>query len=89
MPSLKSSLADQIRDKLNAGLLPRVLPEKMLTCYGQDNPCNGCSQPIHAAQIEYHFLLGSGDVFRLHIGCMGMWLAELRRRGLLKQNDTL
>jgi hypothetical protein len=55
----------------------------------RDNPCDCCGQPIHPAQIEYHFLLDSGDVFRLHIGCLGMWLAELRRRGLVKQNGTL
>jgi hypothetical protein len=89
MRAEKISLADQIRDKLDAGRLPSVLPEKMLTGYGQASPCNGCSQPIHPPQIEYHFHLGSGDVIRLHIGCMGMWLAELRRRGLLKQNDML
>jgi hypothetical protein len=72
MPDEKISLADQIRDKLDAGLLPLVLPEKMWTGYGHGNPCDGCVQPIHPAQIEYHFLLDSGDVFRLHIGCLGM-----------------
>jgi hypothetical protein len=89
MPEEKISLAEQIRDKLDAGMLPRVLPEKMWTGYGHGIPCNGCSLPIHPAQIEYHFLVDSGDVFRLHIGCLGMWIAELRRRGLVKQNGTL
>ena len=85
MPEEKLSLADQIRGKLDAGVLPHVrpenLPEKMWTGYGCGNPCHGCSQPIYPAQIEYHFPLDSGDVVRLHIGCLGMWLAELRRRG--------
>jgi hypothetical protein len=89
IPEERIFLADQIRDKLDAGVLPRVLPEKMWTAYGHDNPCDGCRQPIHPTQIEYHFLVDSGDVFRLHIGCLGMWLAELRRRGLLKQHGTL
>jgi hypothetical protein len=75
------SLASQIRDKLDAGVLPHVLPEKMSTGYGQEYDCNGCDQPIYPALIEYQFL-NSGDVIRFHIGCMGMWLAELRRRGL-------
>jgi hypothetical protein len=83
MPEEKLPLADQILDKLDAGVLPRVLPEKMWTGYGCGNPCNGCSQPIYPAQIEYHFPLDSGDVLRLHIGCLGMWLAELRRRGFV------
>jgi hypothetical protein len=83
MPDEKLSLVDQIRDKLDAGLLPRVLPEKMWSGYGHGNPCRGCGQPIHPAQIEYHFLRDSGDVLRLHIGCLGIWLAELRRRGFV------
>jgi hypothetical protein len=83
------SLADQIRNKLDADVLPRVLPEKMWTAYGRGNPCDGCGEPIHPAQIEYEFILDSGDVFRLHIGCLGLWQAELRRRGLVKQNGTL
>jgi hypothetical protein len=82
MPVEKISLADQIRDKLDAGLLPRALPEKMWTGYGQGNPCDGCGQPIFPAQIEYESVPDSGDVTRLHIGCLGMWVAELRRRGL-------
>jgi hypothetical protein len=89
MPAKKISLADQIRDKLDADVLPHVLPEKMWTGFGHGNPCNGCSQPIHPAQIEYHFLVESGAVCQFHIGCLGVWLAELRRRGLLRQNDTL
>jgi hypothetical protein len=83
MPDKKISLADQIRDKLDVDLLPRALPEKLWTGYGQGNPCDGCDQPIHPAQIEYEYVRDSGDVLRLHIGCLGMWLAELRRRGLV------
>jgi hypothetical protein len=91
MPVAKISLADQIRNKLDAGLLPGVQPEKMWTGYGHDNFCDGCGEPIHPAQVEYEIGVnrGSDDVLRLHIGCAGVWLAELRRRGLLKQNDTL
>jgi hypothetical protein len=81
------SLADQIRDKLDAGVLPRVLPEKMWTGYGQGNPCDGCGEPIHPAQIEYECIRESDDVVRLHIGCLGMWLAELRRRGVTREDD--
>jgi hypothetical protein len=87
MRAEKISLADKICDKLDAGVLPGVLPEKMWAGYGQRNPCDGCSEPIHPAQIEYEFL-NSGDMVRFHIGCMGMWLAELRRRGLVtREND--
>ena len=79
------SLADRIRDKIDTGVLPLVLPPKMWAGYGHDNPCDGCGEPIHPAQVEYEFRKhrGSDDLFRLHIGCLGMWLAELRRRGLV------
>jgi hypothetical protein len=85
MPDEKVSLADHIRDKLDAGLVPRVLPGKMGTGYGRGNSCDGCGDPINPAQVEYEFRIeGDSDhVFRLHIGCFGMWLAELRRRGFV------
>jgi hypothetical protein len=85
MPDEKVSLADRITAKLDAGLLPRVQPEKMGTGYGHGNSCAGCGEPIHPAQVEYEFRIEGdpADVFRLHIGCLGMWLAELRRPGFV------
>jgi hypothetical protein len=82
------SLAELIRDKIDAGVLPRLLPEKMWTRYGRGDPCDGCAQPIHPAQVEYEFSMhpDSDLVFQLHIGCIGLWLAELRRRGLPPEN---
>jgi hypothetical protein len=87
MPDEKRRLAIHIRDKLDAGVLPRVPAEKMWTGYGQGTACDGCDQPILPAQVEYESLEDSGDVVRLHIGCLGVCLAELRRRGLVKQAD--
>jgi hypothetical protein len=84
---MPGSLANKIRHKLDAGRLPSVMPEKMWTGYGQQYDCDGCDEPIRAAQIEYEFLQ-AGDVIRLHIGCVGLWLAELRRRGLVKQTGA-
>jgi hypothetical protein len=82
------SLAERIRDKLEASQLPRVLPGKMLSGYGHSAPCDGCDEPIHPAQVEYKFAIHPDfdRVFRFHIGCLGMWIAELRRRGFVKQN---
>ena len=54
----------------------------MRSGYGSDNACSGCDQLILPAQVEYEFTIDR-DVFRLHIGCVGIWLAELRRRGLV------
>jgi hypothetical protein len=85
MPDQKISLAEQIRNNLDAGLLPRVLPEKMWTGYGHGNACSGCSRPIYPAQIMYEFRMRPDfdELVQLHIGCLGIWLAELRRHGIV------
>jgi hypothetical protein len=55
MPDERMSLADQIRHKLDVGLLPSVLPFKMWSGYGHNDPCNGCGQAIYPAQVKYEF----------------------------------
>ena len=45
MPEQKISLADQIRDKLDAGVLPRVLPEKMWTVSRSQTSFAGVPDP--------------------------------------------
>jgi hypothetical protein len=89
MPDEEISLANQIRKKVAAGLLPRVRTDKMLTGYGHIGPCDRCDQPIYPPQVEYKFAINpdSGRLFRLHIRRVGMWLAELRRRGFVKQDN--
>jgi hypothetical protein len=78
-----SGPADRIRDRLDAGLLSRVMPDKTWAGFGKGRPCHGCSEPIHPTQVEYEFKehpdSDIGTPF--HIGCAGLWQAELRRRG--------
>jgi hypothetical protein len=78
MPDEEISLAHQIRKKVAAGLLPRVLTDKMLTGYGHIGPCDRCDQPIYPPQVEYKFAINpdSGRLFRLHMGRVGMWLGQ-------------
>jgi hypothetical protein len=77
----KISLAARIRDKIDAGLLPRRAPKKMRAGYGQGNPCHGCDAPILPAQAEYEARIDpdSEHPFRFHTGCLGIWLGELHR----------
>jgi hypothetical protein len=74
------SLADRIRAKIDEGALPSARPDKLYSRYGDGSPCAGCAASVHSAQIRYLFEVGEA-VYQFHIGCFGLWEAELRRRG--------
>jgi hypothetical protein len=79
------SLIEHIRDKLDAGLLPLVLPERIWGGCGHDGgTCSACDRAVHPAQLEYRFRThhDSDKPLRFHFACLGLWLAALRRRGI-------
>jgi hypothetical protein len=75
--------ANKVRDKMDAGILPRDAPRKMYAGFGTGEPCVACDMPILPAQVEYEFEAADRRTFRFHLGCAGLWEAERRRRGLL------
>jgi hypothetical protein len=77
-------LVEIIRDKLDAGLLPRRQTVKTWAGYGRSQPCSACDAPILPTQTEYEFDGGARPAYRFHVGCYGLWEAERRRRGLPK-----
>ena len=81
-------IADTIRLKLDAGLLPRSKPEKLYGGHGDLSICSACDQPILPAQIQYEFDLLDQGTFRFHVGCLGLWEAELSKRGWLKKAES-
>jgi hypothetical protein len=74
------ALADEIRVKIERGELPAARPPKLWGGFGHFEDCSACGDPIFPAQVRYEFE-SDEDVVRLHIGCFGLWDAELRRRG--------
>jgi hypothetical protein len=48
-----ANLADRVRDKISANLLPHEHPEKTGTRHGAGDPCAVCDEPIQPAQVEY------------------------------------
>ena len=76
-----SSLGETIRARLRAGHLPYRRPQHTYAGHGSGASCSGCTVPILAAQVEYKFEMASGEQFRLHIGCHGLWEAECIRQG--------
>ena len=74
-------IAATIRRRLDAGLLPTKAPVTTFAGYGWSHPCDACDQPIRPAQVQYDLEYWHPfRVFRLHIGCHGLWEAECRRR---------
>jgi len=72
-------LAAEIRLRIDLGMLPSARPEKMYSRYGDGSPCSACGAAVHPAQIQYMFEV-SDTTYHFHIGCLGLWDAELRRR---------
>jgi hypothetical protein len=87
MPDEKTSIAQRIRDRLDAGALVRIGPKKMWGGYGKRNTCDGCGEPIRTTQVEYEYVVDTDVTYRFHIGCAGLWQAELKRRGWDKLDD--
>jgi len=80
------SLADLVRDKLDAGTLPHDSPVKLWAGHGRGQLCTVCEQPILTSQVEYEPQYDGHPPVRLHVGCHSLWEAERRRRGYLPNN---
>jgi hypothetical protein len=62
----------KIRDKVDAGDLPRDKPRRMYAGFGNGRFCDGCETTILPAQVEYQFETATADerVIRFHLGCV-------------------
>jgi hypothetical protein len=73
--------AEVIRDKLYAGALPHDDPVRLRPGIGSGEACSACGQPILPAQTEVEPQWDDGrPIIVLHMGCLGLWQAERRRR---------
>jgi hypothetical protein len=82
-------LADNIRARVHQGLLPPGMPEKIVSLFGDGQACRACDKPIYEAQTRYEFGFSGFGPFRFHLGCLGLWTAELIRRGWLRRSPNL
>jgi hypothetical protein len=77
------SLAARIRRKIDRGELPSTRPPKIIAGFGNwDLRCAACGRQIFPAQTSWDIELAAYRIVSLHVGCFGLWDAELRRRGL-------
>jgi len=85
MMSRYFSLPDRVRQRLDAGELPREHPPKLLSRFGKGETCSACDQTVYRAQVMYELESEATEkTYRFHTGCYGLWTGELIRRGLYK-----
>lgn len=77
------SVADQIRRRVERGILPLTAPVKTAsTRLAQWQPCDGCDELIAPRQVAFALeYLAPRRVVRLHGACHRLWEAECQRRG--------
>jgi hypothetical protein len=80
MPDTKR-IADLIRERIIAGVLPKIEHDKRWVGYGQGRPCHACDDVILPAQVEHELDFADRRTVRLHSGCAGLYEAALRRDG--------
>jgi hypothetical protein len=64
-----------IRDKLSAGILPRLNESKLFGGYGTGAPCAGCDLAIHPCDVEHELVFEDKRSFAFHLACVNMWRA--------------
>jgi hypothetical protein len=78
------SIADVVRDKLDAGTLPLNDPVKLWADQGNGQLCAVCEQPILKSQVEYEPQYDDGQpAVHFHPECHGLWTSERQRRAHL------
>jgi hypothetical protein len=78
-------LADDIRCKVDARVLPRGTPDNVSARRGDGQQCHACDDLISTGQVEYGVDLPGLGTLLFHASCFGLWEAEMLRRGWLKQ----
>jgi hypothetical protein len=79
------SLADLVRKKVNAGVLPLDAPVKIWICLGSGRLCAACGKAILFTEYEPQYN-DNRTAIQFHVGCHALWEAERRRRGYLPKN---
>ena len=73
-----TELRMRVRQRIEHGTLPVVLPERIFAGYGSGGRCVACDQEISSTQIEYE-VEALGSPLRFHLGCHVVWQLECAR----------
>jgi hypothetical protein len=70
-----------IRQRIDAGRLPVMIPKRISAGYGTESLCDACEQPITRKQVEYDIDdVPYGAPLSLHLGCHVLWQIECVER---------
>ena len=70
-----AKLRMHVRQLIEYGTLPKMLPQQIAAGYGAGHRCVACDQEITRTQIEYD-VGTAGSPLRFHLGCHVLWQME-------------
>jgi|SoiMetStandDraft_2_1073263.scaffolds.fasta_scaffold155557_2 hypothetical protein len=80
MPSAEDA-AQKIREKIDAGTLPREGAGTNFSGFGTHLRCDGCDAPILPGEMEYEVPVRDRPSLRFHVRCVLLWEMYRRQRG--------
>jgi hypothetical protein len=76
-----AELAELVRRKIAAGVLPTTAPTKAWVGHGTNATCDICDRPISPEDIECEVDLADVRMLRLHLRCHTTWNADVSQTG--------
>jgi hypothetical protein len=78
-----TALRSRIRERVEKGLLPVMVPKQIHGGYGAGDVCVACDLPITRTQVEYEVAdPATGRDLHFHLGCHVVWQIECARARL-------
>ena len=72
-----AALPVRVRNLIEDGRLPVMVPKNISAGYGSDRVCAACDQPITSTQVEYDIQdERTGERLSFHLGCHVLWQIE-------------
>ena len=85
-----TALRLRVRQLIENGQLPVMLPRQIRAGYGSGRVCAACDQPIGSTQVEYEVEDDShGRPLGFHMGCHDAWQLECARAKLDAVDDPM
>lgn len=82
-------LRARIRQRIDDGRLPVMLPRRINAGYGSGHTCRACDQPITRDEVEYEVDdYRDGSPLSFHLGCHVIWQIECVQKTKQQRPDV-